>query len=373
MSGGDLPSQGWSRAEAFPDSEALRLFGDLLSVPSPPGREQRMADRIEQLLRKLGYEPERDVAGNLLVATGPRGPAEHPCVIAAHIDEIGAVVTSVAKDGSLRLGPSGGLHPWKLGECPVEVLGDGASVIGVFSMGSTHGLRDGDSGRAVGWDEVRVITGLSARQLAERGIRPGAQAVPAAFVRGPVVFGDEADPLVAAWTFDDRMGVVTLLRVLKALRDERFQPASATIFAFTVHEESGGEGAKWLAAQVRPSAFVAVDGCPILDSAPLELDGRPGIWMKDRLVHYSHALIDALAEAACAAGTELQRGTYEATLSDASAVRSVGAAAQVACFGHVRANSHGYEIARLSVFDNVYATLRNFVRSWAGPSSAIAH
>ena len=353
---------------ALPDSEALDLFRELLAIPSPSGREHRLAERIEQHLRDIGYEPESDSAGNLVVPLGSRPHSNPPCLIAAHIDEIGAVVTSIADDGSLRVRPSGGLHPWKLGESPVQVLGDADSIMGVFSMGSTHGVRDGDSDRAVGWESVRIVTGLPPDELRERGITPGAQAVPAEFVRGPIAFGESADPLIAAWTFDDRMGVVAMLRVLKRLRDENREPAYPTIFAFTVHEESGGEGAKWLARQVSPCAFVAVDGCPIPEGTQLELDGRPGIWTKDRLVHYDLGLMRALDEAAHRAGTELQRATYDATLSDASAVRSVGAAPRAACFGHVRDNSHGYEIARLSVFDNVYATLWELVASWGGPS-----
>jgi len=57
---------------------------------------------------------------------------------------------------------------------------------------------------------------------------------------------------------------------------------------------------------------------------------------------------------------------YDATASDASMVSSVGAAPRVGCFGHVRENSHGYEVARLSVFDNVLKTLLQFVTHWEG-------
>jgi hypothetical protein len=38
----------------------------------------------------------------------------------------------------------------------------------------------------------------------------------------------------------------------------------------------------------------------------------------------------------------------------------------VACFGHVRENSHGYEVARLSVFQNVVNTLVQFMTAWEG-------
>jgi putative aminopeptidase FrvX len=178
---------------------------------------------------------------------------------------------------------------------------------------------------------------------------------------GPVQFGAADDPLVAAWTFDDRMGVVALLRLVAALRQRNLQPAQPLLIAFTVQEETGGHGAKVVALREQPQVFIAIDGCPMPQGSPLRLDGRPGIWSKDRLTHYDHGLILALSDAALAAGTELQPVVYDAAASDASLVFAAGGAPRVACFGHVRDNSHGYEVARLSVFDHVLDTLVQFV------------
>jgi putative aminopeptidase FrvX len=128
-------------------------------------------------------------------------------------------------DGALRVRRSGGLMPWKIGEGPVEVLGDVASIIGVLSMGSTHGVKAGE--QVIGWEDVRIMTGLTPAQLAERGIRPGSTAVPTPERRGPLLFGDADDPLAAAWTFDDRAGVAMLLQLLKRLRDSGFAAGGA--------------------------------------------------------------------------------------------------------------------------------------------------
>ena len=45
-------------------------------------------------------------------------------------------------------------------------------------------------------------------------------------------------------------------------------------------------------------------------------------------------------------------------------VYDVGGTQRIACFGHVRENSHGFEVARLAVFDNVHKVLVEFVRKW---------
>ena len=201
--------------ERHPKNRALELFEELLAAPAPSGREERIARIVCAKLDEMGYARRR-LAKNILVSVDGQGDGP-TCCISAHMDEIGLVVTAIEPAGSLRVDRSGGLMPWKIGEGPVEVLGDSASVIGVLSMGSTHTANGADG---VTWADVRVITGLSSDQLAEAGVRPGSTGTVTRDRRGPVIFGDPADPLVGAWTFDDRMGVVALLRLLETMKKE---------------------------------------------------------------------------------------------------------------------------------------------------------
>jgi putative aminopeptidase FrvX len=347
--------------DRWSEHPVLRLFAELLAAPAPSGYEQAIGALIRQRLIQMGYQPATDGAGNISVRLAGQRAADAPLLcLAAHMDEIGFVVTRIEPDGVLLVERSGGLYPWKLGEGPVEVLGDEGSVTGILSMGSTHTAR---TNQAVEWSNVRVLTGLSATQLAERGIRPGSAGVPRREVCGPYLLGDD-DPLVAAWTFDDRMGVVALLRLLEELQQNGQTPVRPLLVAFTTGEEVGGLGAKVLAQREQPETFIAVDGCPMPPGSPLVLDARPGIWVKDRLAPYDQQLVRDLSQAARAAGTELQPVAYEQAASDASLVYAAGSVQRIACFGHVRENSHGYEVARLAVFDNVLTTLVQFVTTW---------
>ena len=94
---------------------SLALISELLDVPSPSGREEQVAEIIRQKTRALGFEPETDGAGNVLVRIEGRR-ADKPMIFAAHMDEIGLVVTAVSEDGTLSVDRSGGLHTWKIGE-----------------------------------------------------------------------------------------------------------------------------------------------------------------------------------------------------------------------------------------------------------------
>ncbi len=344
-------------------NQTLQLFSELL-VASPSGREAALATIVRQKLTDLDIAHEQDGMGNVLVRLDGRSPQAPLIMLAAHMDEIGLVVTQINADGSLQVNRSGGLLPWKLGEGPVEILGDQESIVGVLSMGSTHTANAAN--QAITWADVRVLTGLSPEQLKAAGVRPGSTGVPTRERRGPVLFGDPADPLVAAWTFDDRMGVVALLRLLERMKQEGIRPYHPTLIAFTVSEEVGGHGAKSLALREQPEIFISIDGAPIPPGTPLELDGRPAIWSKDRLGHYDQPLLQALCQAALDAGTELQPVVYDSAASDASLVYYAGGAQRIACMGQVRANSHGYEVARLAVFDHMLDTLVQFVRSFEG-------
>lgn len=351
-----------TRHPLFTENPSLALFGELLSVPSPSGYEQQVAAIVQAKLDALGYPHETDSTGNVLVRLDGKNANAPLLCLASHMDEIGFVVTSIDEDGSLRVMRSGGLYPWKAGEGPVEILGDHASITGMLAMGSTHTAA---RNQILEWRDVRILTGLSPVELQGAGIRPGSPGVPTREVVGPVIFGTPHDPLVGAWTFDDRMGVAMLLRLLTELKDQRMQPQRPTLIAFTVCEEVGGLGAKVVAKRDAPETFIAVDGSPIPAGTPLEIDGRPGIWSKDRLAPYDVQLLRDLSAAAERVGTELQSVAYDSAASDASLVFAAGLTQRIACVGHVRENSHGYEVARVAVFENVVRTLVEFVKTWA--------
>jgi putative aminopeptidase FrvX len=337
------------------------LFTRLLAVPTPSGSERQIAALVRQIITEIGFEAQTDSAGNVLVRFAGQEPTAGLCILAAHIDEIGIVVKTVNPDGTLQISNSGGLLPWKIGERPVELLGDAQTITGVTSFGAGHG---GNLERAIRWDDMKVITGLSAEQLAQAGVRPGTCGVPLRSQCGPVLLGDPADPLIAAWTFDDRMGVAALLRLLQIMKSETLQPRRPTIIAFTIQEETGCQGALALAQREHPEVFISIDGSPIPPGSGLALDGRPAIWSMDRLGHFDQDLLRFIMRAARDAGTDIQPVVQLAAACDASKVYAAGAAARAADFGHVRENSHGYEVSRLSVFENVVKVLSQFIRAW---------
>jgi len=92
-------------------SEVLDLFLDLAAVPSPPGEEREVADRVARYLRDLGLEPAEDAAGpaigssagNLYARLEPTGAGE-PLFLCAHLDTVppADAIEPVVEDGIVR-------------------------------------------------------------------------------------------------------------------------------------------------------------------------------------------------------------------------------------------------------------------------------
>lgn len=342
----------------------LKLFSEIVGIPSPSGREERFAHAVRERLDLMGYKHQTDPAGNVTVVVPGAKADLSPVVYAAHLDEIGLVVTRVTEEGNLEVDMSGGLYPYKIGEGPVDIVGDGDVIPGVLSFGSIHAKAR--KGFTPEWKDARIVTGRSRDQLARDGVRAGSTAVPASWVRGPVVLGDGDDPLIGAWTFDDKIDVCQLLRMLEILKIDKITPPRTTVAAFTVHEEGGCHGAKAVARRFSPELFVALDGCPVIEGLEPSLDGRAGIWSKDAVTHFDQKVVRQFQEAARAVGTELAIGVFDGAASDASVAYSAGYVGRAATVGHIRDNSHGFEIARLASFDNLLKILMRFVSTWEG-------
>ncbi|HWH05314.1 MAG TPA: M20/M25/M40 family metallo-hydrolase [Gaiellaceae bacterium] len=77
-------------------SRALDLFLELCALPSPPGEERAVADRVLRELRELGLEPDEDGAGavvggttgNVLCRLPGRVGGGTPIFLCAHLDTV---------------------------------------------------------------------------------------------------------------------------------------------------------------------------------------------------------------------------------------------------------------------------------------------
>ena len=93
-------------------SSILDLFTELCAIPSPPGNERAVTDRVTAELRSLGLEVEEDDAGvgidsnagNLLCRLPGRMDSGTPIFLCAHLDTVPpqGALEPVVEDGVVR-------------------------------------------------------------------------------------------------------------------------------------------------------------------------------------------------------------------------------------------------------------------------------
>ena len=96
----------------MPNDEVVSLFTELAALPSPPGEERVVADRVMAYLRDLGLDVAEDDAGprigsnagNLYARIEPTDESGTPLFFCAHLDTVPpeAAIEPVVEDGIIR-------------------------------------------------------------------------------------------------------------------------------------------------------------------------------------------------------------------------------------------------------------------------------
>jgi len=351
---------------ALPDT--VDLLAELVAAPGPPGAEGPVRVVVERYVRALGYDPSTDAKGNLLVPCGCPSTTVHT-VVTAHLDEIALIVSTLETDGAMTVAPMGGVHPHKWGEAPVDILTSLGSVPAVLSFGSIHTEHPSSAAaRArtapLTWADAFLFTGRTASELREAGVRPGCRVALAADRRRVRTMG----PYVCAPFLDDRADLVAWLLALAALAEE--PPAPGVLFAATVSEEVGGEGAKYLLGRLRPERCIALEVGPSVPESRFLPDDRPTIWVSDTFAAMDAAEAERLARVCRATGVEPHWQALSRGGSDASCAAADGLAAHAVTLGLPMENTHGYEIMHSGAPAALARLLVAFLRSISAASPA---
>jgi putative aminopeptidase FrvX len=208
----------------------LAMFAD---IPAVSGHERPVRDAIIQALPKWARPlTHTDNDGNLILEIGPD---RDPSMFIAHQDEVGFEITNIAADGTVSLRTRGGLFLslWE-GQPALLHFDDGkAPLHGVFVPRESAQTKQPEA--------LTAWFGYSADELKQRGVTTGMSvtAFKNATRLGPNRF--------TARALDDRAGSTALVLAVR-----RITPATLkrkVIFAWSVREETGLEGAMALARQ----------------------------------------------------------------------------------------------------------------------------
>jgi len=287
-----------------PDTFAadLKLLERLVMAPGVSGYEEPVRRELAGLLEGLG-RLEVDRVGNLVLHLGGSGPR---LLIAAHMDELGLVVSGVEDSGLLTFRKVGGVDDVVIASSHVVVHTRRGPLPGVVGVTPPHFKRVlGDGEKPPTWRELRIDVGASTREEAlGMGVRP----------LDPVTFKKHftllaGGRLVATRALDDRAGSAALVELARLVAGGHVRPRYELVLAWTVQEEVGLRGARALAARLSPDYFVAVDTiscCHPLVTGQLRVGGGPVLRGLDNHYIAHPALARAVERAAERARVPLQ-------------------------------------------------------------------
>lgn len=331
--------------------QLIEALETLLVTHAPGGQEEEIDAVIRDVLNGGSAEVSQDAHGNI-TACFPGTEPGPLTVVSAHKDELSVVVRKIDDDGRMWLEPVGGSRPSKYGEGPFDLITRQEVIEGVLSFGSTHSsalsprINQGKSGLLT-WDLVYLDCKLTGEQLKARGAMVGDRAVIGRRRKAPMFMHDT---YVGGYALDDKAAVAVLLLLAEQL--DQAERVRNVCLAFTAAEEGGVSGGCYLAHQLDPCDFIAVEVAPIAEEYPLKMNEQPVLLFKDALYHYSTPLTRELLDAGARCGLECQTAVVRSFGSDASVAVKAGLIGRAACLCFPTENTHGYEVASLPAMEN---------------------
>lgn len=330
-----------------------RVIEELVLCHSPSGWEAEIDDYLSSAFNDLGIDWRKDAADNLIARIPGRDPSK-TLAITAHKDEIGGIVKSFNRDGTLSIRKLGGAFPWVYGEGVVDLLGDHRVVSGILSFGSRHVSHESPQKihqheKALLWSDVRVDTKLSRDELDAAGIRPGSRMVVGKHRKKPFLIGN----YLASYALDNKASLAILLALAEGIKS----PAVNIDLVASSKEEVGAIGAMYYSGHTRPDALIALEICPKSKEYPITSDHAPVLLSQDGYGLYDEGLNRSIAAAAREIDVPVQRAVLSGFGSDASLSMKSGHTAKAACLAFPCDNTHGYEIADLEAIEGCFHIL----------------
>lgn len=226
-----------------------KLLQQLTEAFGPSGYEDNIRAIVRAEAEPLADETRIDALGNLIVRRKPsrQNGDTKKIMIAAHMDEIGLIVSHVDEKGFVRFSPIGTLFRRYVPGGRVRFLNGTPGVIGFDRLDNVNELPT--------LDKVYIDVGATSRK--DCPVKLGDVA---AFERPFMEIGNR----LVAKSLDNRVGVLVAIETLRALQGK--STPHDLYFVFTTQEEVGVRGARTSAYGVDPDVGIAVDVTPTGDT-----------------------------------------------------------------------------------------------------------
>ncbi len=241
------------------------LLKELSEAFGVSGHEEEVRGIILREIRDRVDSCTVDGVGNLIAEKRGTGGSALKVLLAAHMDEVGLMVSQVEDAGHLRFYKVGGIDDRVLPGKAVRV-GD-RKIPGVIGIKPPHLLEKNERDTVPGFKQLAIDIGAGSRAEAERLVQRGDYAV---FASELIELQSDEPSWMAVQgkAFDDRAGCAVLIGLLK----ERLP--FDLVAAFTVQEEVGLRGARAAAYTAHADCAFVLE-CTGANEIPTDKDVSP--------------------------------------------------------------------------------------------------
>lgn len=229
----------------------LDTMETLCCLDGVSGAEDEVREYILERVMPFADEIRTDAMGNLMVFKKGSSKPKQRVMLAAHMDEVGLIITDITEDGYLRFDTVGGIDRRVL--IGKRVFVGAVRTLGVIGSKAIHLTTSEQRKTLPKLSDMYIDIGARDKAEAETVVQLGDTA---AFDDSVIRFGDG---YIKAKAIDDRVGCAVMLELIES------QLPCDCWFAFTVQEEVGCRGAAVAARSVQPDLALVLEGTTAAD------------------------------------------------------------------------------------------------------------
>lgn len=226
----------------------IELVKKLCSIDGTSGNEDAVREFITNKLDSLGVEYKIDNLGNILGRKSGKYNCGESIMLAAHMDEVGLMITSICDDGSLKFGTVGGISGEAMIGKTVRING----INGVIGSKAVHNMSNDEKNASINTDSLYIDIGAQSKETAEKYINLG----DCAYFDSDVC--DFGEGMLIGKAIDDRAGCAIILKLIE-------ESECSFSFAFTVQEEVGARGAGAATFTLKPNIAIVLEATTASD------------------------------------------------------------------------------------------------------------
>ena len=229
--------------------DIIKNLKNLTNLNGASSNEKEVSRYVSDSIKNNCDSIKYDNLGSLIAIKNGNGPN---VMLAAHLDEIGLMVTEITKDGFIKFNPIGGWFSQVMLAQTWVINTAKGKVYGVTGVKPPHLIPLEKRKEAIAIESMYLDIGVSSKDEAfALGINLGDMITPVCEFRelgnGDYLLGK---------AMDNRIGCAVLMAVLEELKT-----VPNNLFAtFTTQEEVGSRGGKTSSYIVNPKIAIAIDG-----------------------------------------------------------------------------------------------------------------